>query len=187
MKYLARAILSNALLVFLTMGINDMAYSSDSISLPDEQRCAWSEDRGFKVVVQRPEKIAPDIFPIATLFRYNEGKKEIVWTLELPIYVGPRYFLVSDSGVVLFVDEWIRKRQTDYALMLIDQSGKIEATSLDTLFEMANTARDEALNSSRFGGWLSIEPKFISTNKALLGIGGKNLIIDLDRDISSDQ
>ena len=94
--------------------------------------------------------------------------------------------MVADSGVVLFVDEWIRKRQTDYALMLIDQSGKIEATALDTLFEMAKTARDEALDSSRFGGWLSNEPKFISTSKVLLGISGKNLIIDLDRDISSD-
>jgi hypothetical protein len=186
MIYMFRAILVNVLFVFFLTGINNMAYSSDSILLPDKQRCVWSKDRNFKVLVQRPEKIAPDIFPIATLFRYVEGKKEIVWSLDLPIHVGPRYILVADDGVVLFVDEWIRKRQTDYALMIIDQLGKVKSTTLGAVFDMAGAARDEALKSSRFGGWISTEPKFITANEVLLGIGGKDLLIDLHGDISSD-
>lgn len=78
MIYMFRAILVNVLFVFFLTGINNMAYSSDSILLPDKQRCVWSKDRNFKVLVQRPEKKLRQIsFPLQRYLGMSKVKRKL--------------------------------------------------------------------------------------------------------------
>lgn len=85
-------------------------------------------------------------------------RRRSLWNRPLPHEQGPRDALVSDSGAVVLLDEWINVVPR-HAIMLIAPDGRTLALySGEQLFAVLNVPREAISANARNGVWMSSEP-----------------------------
>ncbi len=85
-------------------------------------------------------------------------QRRSLWNRLLPHEQGPRSALVTDSGAVVLLDEWINVVPR-HAIMLIGPDGRTPARySGEQLFAILNVPRKAISANARHGVWMSSEP-----------------------------
>ncbi len=123
--------------------------------------------------------------PTATGTLY-EGDRRL-WQSNLPHEYGPRFVLVSPTGQVLLVDEFINVA-SPYALTLLDRAGNVIAQySFDDIKRTLDVSSAELTQQATSGWWISAPPTLGSTDDAaarsgaiaLIQTGGTTLEVNL--------
>ena len=151
------------------MGVSLMA--ADRMDLPPLERRFGS---GFVLTVKTLDGWKT---PLArgTLADARGGVK---WERELPHHHGPRRVLVTQSGQVLLVDEWINVLSR-YALTLIAPSGVTVAQySGEHLISALGVPRAAIRLHARLGAWMTVEPKVVG-DSVLFEAGDRRLVLRL--------
>lgn len=102
------------------------------------------------------------------------------WQTDLPHEYGPRFALVSPSGQVLLLDEFINVA-SPYALTLINPAGEVVMQrSFDTVQKALDVSPAALTQEATGGWWISAPPRLnASGNRALVQTGGTTLEINL--------
>lgn len=117
---------------------------------------------------------------LAELFSIGRGGRRTLWSKALPHRYGPWSAIVSDSGSVLLLDEWV-KTPSQFALMLIDAAGtEIARYSMSDIAEVSGVPTSKLVTTARIGPWMSASPKpAFDRRVVMLEAGGVPLEIDL--------
>lgn len=115
---------------------------------------------------------------VAELAEISGNERRLVWRQDLPHRMGPRTAVVTDSGTVVLIDEWINS-PSPYALTVIDSSGKILAQySLDQLIAALGVERRAISANARLGIWMSAAPVLSADGAAIIfRTGGRRLTV----------
>ena len=152
------------------MGVSLMA--EDRIDLPPLERRFGS---GFVLTVKTLDGWKTPLAR-ATLVDARGGVK---WERELPHHHGPRRVLVTQSGQVLLVDEWINVLSR-YALTLIAPSGVTVAQySGEHLISALGVPRAAIRLHARLGAWMTVEPR-MDGDSVVFEAGGRRLVLRLE-------
>lgn len=107
-----------------------------------------------------------------------DARGEVKWERELPHHHGPRRVLVTQSGQVLLVDEWINVLSR-YALTLIAPSGVTVAQySGEHLISALGVPRAAIRLHARLGAWMTVEPR-MDGDSVFFEAGGRRLVLRL--------
>ena len=151
------------------MGVSLMA--ADRMDLPPAERRFGS---GFVLTVKTLDGWKTPLGR-ATLADARGGVK---WERELPHHHGPRRVLVTKSGQVLLVDEWINVLSR-YALMLIAPSGVTVAQySGEQIISLLGVPRAAIRLNARVGAWMTAEPSAVG-DSVFFEAGGRRLVLRL--------
>ena len=153
--------------------------NADRITLPDARREFTSPSGGFSFVVSTRDEWKSlrgtgELFSVAGLTRTP------VWSGELPQQYGPRFVIVSDSGSVLTLDEWINV-STPYAVVVRDRNNRqVAQHSTDAVQATLQVPMNEVTRLAKFGWWITAAPARTSAGDAVrVETGGKILTIRL--------
>lgn len=104
-----------------------------------------------------------------------------LWQQRLPHDGGPRLALVSDRGIVVLLDDWIRI-PSPRAIMVLTGSGQVLANhSIEQVIDRVQRPPREVTEAARFGNWLSEEARLAQpAGPVLLRCAGRSLSLDLD-------
>ncbi|MDP2834761.1 MAG: hypothetical protein Q8Q28_15975 [Pseudomonadota bacterium] len=126
------------------------------ISLPPPQRHFSSPSGRFVLTFSSLDRRTPSVS--AELVEVSGTRRRSLWSRLLPHEQGPRGALVSDSGAVVLLDEWINVVPR-HAIMLIGPDGRTLALySGEQLFAILNVPRKAISANARHGVWMSSEP-----------------------------
>ena len=151
------------------MGVSLMA--ADRIDLPPLERRFGSS---FVLTVKTLDGWKTPLAR-ATLADARGGVK---WEQELPHHHGSRRVLVTQSGQVLLVDEWINVLSR-YALTLIAPSGVTVAQySGEQLISALGVPRAAIRLHARLGAWMTVEPR-MDGDSVVFEAGGRRLVLRL--------
>ncbi len=151
------------------MGVSLMA--TDRIDLPPLERRFGS---GFVLTVKSLDGWKTPLGR-AMLVDARGGVK---WERELPQHHGPRQVLVTKSGQVLLMDEWINVLSR-YALMLIAPSGVTMAEySGEQIIRALGVPRAAIRLNARWGVWMTSEPSVVG-DAVFFEAGGRRLVLRL--------
>jgi hypothetical protein len=116
----------------------------------------------------------------ARLLARNSGSLEPAWTQTLPHERGPRHVLVTDTGAVVLIDEWINV-PSRHALMLLSPGGeRLAHYSIDALVQMLGVPRRTVAEHGKLGIWLSAAPSLAPDGSAVvLPSAGRRLLLRL--------
>ncbi len=108
--------------------------------------------------------------PSAQLFRVAKSgqPRSEVWKIdELPHRLGPWDVLISNEGVVVLVDEWVRT-PTPLSLMVIDPVGKIKVVhSIGDIAKFTGNSPTLLIDSAKMGIWQSSKPMVSSDSQSI--------------------
>lgn len=122
--------------------------------------------------------------PTATGTLYKAGSR--LWQSNLPHEYGPRFALVSPSGQVLLLDEFINVA-SPYALTLFDPAGTaIAQHSFEDVKRALGVSSADLTRQATSGWWISAPPTLQAADdspesgqRALIQTGGTTLEVDL--------
>lgn len=147
----------------------------DVHELPEEIRKFKSPNGRFELVIQTFDRWKTRE-PVAILWK--TGKQE--WRLTLPHSHGPRYALVSDTGVSILFDEWINIA-SNHAVTVISKDGMpMRDWSFETVQTTLEASPDQLNEHAGSGLWISKEPT-IDGEIANVPSGGVSLDVDIRR------
>ena len=153
--------------------------NSDRITLPDARREFTSRGGGFAFVVSTRDEWK-SLRGTGELFSLSGSTRMSVWSAELPQQYGPRFVIVSDTGSVLMLDEWINV-STPSAVVLRDRNNRqIAQHSTDAVQATLQVPMSEVTRQAKFGWWITTPPVLTSAGDAVrVETGGKVLTIRL--------
>lgn len=173
----------SCLLLLLVSIVGNMqdTMARDEIELPPIKRVFTSVSGDFELTIKRPQHLTPNAFPQADLYRIAaDGKRTKIWDKTLSIYIGPRFVLVSDTGYVIFFDEWLRKVATDYAIQIFLPDGSISYNStLKNIITITALKWSEITKIAKYGAWLSTVPMLLHSEYINFEVGGVPLILKI--------
>ena len=108
-----------------------------------------------------------------------------LWQRDLPHEYGPRFVLVSPTGQVLLLDEFINVA-SPYALTLLEAKGEaIAQYSFDDIKRTLGVSSAALTQQATSGWWISAPPRLSSGGasagqRALIQTGGTTLEVDLN-------
>lgn len=149
------------------------ARATDEISRPPARRVFASVSGRFVLtLVAVPH--GPGTLAEATLEDISADRRQRLWQRTLPQEDGPRTAVVSDSGAVLLVDEWINVVPR-HALMLIGSDGRTIADySGEQVFSRLAVPRGRITAEAREGVWRSSAPVLAAGGDAVrMRAGGR--------------
>ena len=121
--------------------------------------------------------------PAATGTLYRAGTR--LWQRDLPHEYGPRFVLVSPTGQVLLLDEFINVA-SPYALTLLEAEGDaIAQYSFDDIKRTLDVSSAALTQQATSGWWISASPRLSTEGasagqQALIQTGGTTLEVDLN-------
>jgi len=166
--------------LLLAMGDTQDAMARDEIDLPPIQRIITSANGSFELVITRPDRLVPRMFPQSVLYRRTvpDGERIQVWDKALNIYIGPRFVVVSDTGIVIFFDEWLRKNHTDYAVQVLGIDGvRYKNYTLEEVITITGLNWPEIVETARYGAWMSKAPTLRDSDCISFEVGGTHLLL----------
>ena len=111
--------------------------------------------------------------PIAVL---SSGEKDI-WRLTLSHSHGPRSVVITDSGTVVLLDEWVRIKSA-HAVTVIPPTGKgVQDWSFDEVRTILDVPSKTLTQSAKIGMWMFGTPT-VKGSVVSIPAGGKTLTID---------
>ena len=116
--------------------------------------------------------------PTAVATFYAAGNRR--WQTTLPHEYGPRFTLVSATGHVLFVDEYINVA-SPHALTILSPQGEHTAQySFDDIQQTLNLRTSDLTQQATSGWWVSNPPRIgDNENQVLIETGGTTLAVNL--------
>ena len=171
------------LALLLGLGDTQNVMARDEIALPPIQRSITSENGEFELIITRPERLVPDMFPKAVLYRIvPNSERTKVWDKTLNIYIGPRFAVVSNAGIVVLLDEWLRKVVTDYAIQVYGLDGSLAYNyKLEKIIPITGLNWPEIAETAKYGAWISTAPALLDSNIISFEVGGIPLILRIDQ------
>ena len=153
----------------------------DMMPLPPLTREQVSENERWHAEVIRPEELRPNLFSFIAIrpTRPSDGQNR---RCQLAYPIGPRFFFVLDNGRVLLVDEWLRRFDTENALIVLSPDCETLARfSVDEFMRVSGQTEEAVKANAGFGPWLSGRPRLATGGEALiLPIGHARVQIDLN-------
>lgn len=115
-----------------------------------------------------------------TMATLSDASGHARWQMTLPHEGGPRAMLVSDTGTVLFIDEWINVIPR-HALVVVTPTGKIVGDhSGESVLTRLNVPRRTIGDLARVGPWRSSDAALSADGRsASLRAGGRTVTISL--------
>jgi hypothetical protein len=152
--------------------------TSDQITLPDASREFVSPSGAFSFVVSTRDGWK-SVHAIGEHFT-GRSSRRLLWSRELPQQFGPRFVIVSDTGSVLMLDEWINV-SSQYAVLLLDRDNRqVTQRSTDAVQAVLGVPMNEIVQSAKYGWWITAPPRLDAAGVAVLvGAGGRVLSIRL--------
>ena len=102
----------------------------------------------------------------AELFRVDlkTSTCELIWRIDkLPHRLGPAMALVSNSGLVILIDEWV-KTPSPVAITVLDQKGKTKAVySFADIARLTKNSEAMMIEDAKVGVWQSAAAKLSQT------------------------
>ncbi|MGB3292173.1 MAG: hypothetical protein WBB01_04155 [Phormidesmis sp.] len=156
------------------------AASTDRLSHPPDRQTFTTGPYQFVVTPANQWQT-----PTATGTLYKAESR--LWQSNLPHEYGPRFALVSSTGQVLLIDEFINVA-SPYALTLLDPKGTVIAQhSFDDLKRTLGVSSADLTRQATSGWWISAPPTLsaaadspaIPGQRALIQTGGTTLEVDL--------
>jgi hypothetical protein len=150
---------------------------SDRITLPNPRREFLAANGKYAFVVATQDGWKS---PHGTgeLFAVAGGNRTSIWAHELQQQFGPRFVLVSNTGTVLMLDEWINVA-TPRAIVIFDRSGKLVAQhSTEAVQAVVNVPMNDIVRLAKQGWWITEPPTLNSAgDQVRVATGGKRLDI----------
>ncbi|MBC7924672.1 MAG: hypothetical protein H7039_03360 [Bryobacteraceae bacterium] len=117
----------------------------------------------------------------AELFSTSRGSRRSLWSKDLPHRFGPGSAIVSDTGRVLLIDEWL-KTPSPYAVVLFAETGtEVARYSMQDIAQVSGVPSSKLVTTARFGPWMSALPRAeVSRNTVILEAGNVRLELNLD-------
>lgn len=152
----------------------------DAVRLPPEVRTVRSENGVYELRLKRPAELRKGRFPTAKLCRVSDaGSQTTRWQQHLDFYVGPRFMFVTNDGVVVLVDEWLRKVDTPNAVTGFGPDGnRMYRYSLDDIKAKTGLSWSKIESSATEGAWLSEPPVITGSRTIELHVGNVRLRLD---------
>lgn len=149
------------------------------ISLPPDRREFYSPLGNFVLTVATADHWKTP-FATAELLSVDGALRRPLWHQTLPHKRGPRRALVSDSGAVVLIDEWLNTVSRQ-ALVCVDPAGQTLAQySTKHLAQTLGVARKTLKSYARRGLWLSRVPVLRPDSSAVdFKAGGRKLVLSL--------
>lgn len=156
--------------------------AGDSIVLPPSERVFRSPNGEYELRIYRPEHLQPGRYPYVVLEQSDpDGSEKIKTCFSLNIYVGPRFAYVDDQGFVVFIDEWLRKRHSDYAVQGFDSSGRLRFRySTKDVVSLTRHDWPAISSAARYGPWLADAPTFTAPRKLTFVVGEKSIELNVE-------
>lgn len=153
--------------------------TDDRITLPPVRKESQSPGGTYVFAVSTPDNWR-SFFATGELFSLAGSSRRLLWSARLAQRYGPRFVLVSDSGVVLMIDEWMNVT-SPYAVVIVDAANRpIAQHSTDTVQAALQIPMNRIVEMAAHGPWISVPPRFDGTGeRVLVGAAGKTLIIRL--------
>lgn len=155
------------------------ATNTDRITLPDARREFTSRSGNFSFVVSTRDNWQ-SLRGTGELFSIAGSTRTSLWSADLSQQYGPRFVIVSDTGTVLMLDEWINVSTAD-AVVLRDRSNRqIARHSTDAVQAALQVPMNEVTRLAKYGWWITAPPVLTSAGDAVrVETGGKVLTIRL--------
>lgn len=155
------------------------ATNTDRITLPDARREFTSRSGNFSFVVFTRDGWQ-SLRGTGELSSVAGSTRTPVWSADLSQQYGPRFVIVSDTGTVLMLDEWINV-STPYAVVLRDRNNRqIAQHSTDAVQATLQVPMNEVTRLAKYGWWITAPPVLTSAGDAVrVETGGKALTIRL--------
>ena len=153
--------------------------TDDRITLPPVRK-EWQSPGGtYLFAVSTPDNWR-SFFATGELFSLDGSSRRLLWSAKLAQRYGPRFVLVSDSGTVLMLDEWMNVT-SPYAVVIVDRANRsIAQHSTDAVQAAVQVPLNRIVELAVHGPWISAPPRFDGTGeRVLVGAGGKTLIVRL--------
>ncbi len=152
---------------------------ADRIVLPPDRR-EFSSPSGSHVLTLSSADHWQTRLALAQLQQRSGSALTPLWQKTLPQERGPRHVLVTDSGAVLLIDEWINV-PSRHALMLLAPDGKeLAHHGIDALVRLLGVSRRTVAEHGNLGIWLSAAPVLSDDGNAVfLASAGRKLILRL--------
>lgn len=127
--------------------------------------------------------------PSAQLFQISESgtSRSQVWRIdELPHRLGPGDVLISNSGVVVLIDEWVRT-PSPVSLMVVGAVGKtIKVHSFNDIAQVTGKPKDSLIESAKVGIWQSRRPVIsLDSERVQFFTGDTHFTLDLESGVIS--
>jgi hypothetical protein len=153
--------------------------AKDVIDLPPASREIPSPRGDYVFVVSTPDAWK-SLKAKGELFRLSDGRRESVWSQQLPQEYGPRYALVGPEGSVLLVDEWIHV-ESRYAVMVVDAAGRVVAQhAFGDVQGVLDVPVAKVVKLASLGWWVTTPPVLdAERGVATIGAAGKVLGVRL--------
>jgi len=134
--------------------------SADTRKTPELVREFFSPSGEFRLVISGSKGwLNPR--PSAELFQMLDSGRSSVqeWRIEeLPHRLGPESAIISNDGIVVLVDEWIRT-PSPRALTVFDREGMVKSVySFDEIAKITGMSPSLMIKSAKTGTWESGKP-----------------------------
>ena len=159
---------------------NGRGASRDALVLPPANREFQSPSGQFVLTLSSADNWKTRHAVAELAVSADGGERKPVWRRILPHEKGPRRVLVTDTGAVVLLDEWINI-PSRHALMLISPEGRTLAHfSIDELISTLGVARKTISANARLGIWLSSMPVPSTDGTAMVfRTAGRGLVLEL--------
>ena len=156
----------------------------DRISLPPVRLEQLSPNRKFQFVISSKNSwktAQPDAFLYQLSGVTGGGPKTLLWNGRLPQQYGPRYTLVSPTGEVLLLDEYLNINSQQAIYLIHGQPRKTTAYRLDDIVKILGLPPARLTEKAKGGSWwISAAPTLAPAgDKAFVPTGGKMLVVHL--------
>lgn len=152
----------------------------DAKALPPEFRTFPSPAGSYVLELRGPAGWKTP-YAQAELFSVSTGGRRSVWSKTLQHRYGPGLAIVSDSGQVLLIDEWL-KTPSPQAIVLFSNTGSEAARySMPEIAAVSGVPSSKLVTAARAGVWMSSPPDAVfSRAVVVLEAGGVRLEINLN-------
>ena len=154
---------------------------NDSISLPPTNRVVESRNKTFRFRIYTTDNWRTP-FPDATLTVVGTGKSaRLAWQGKLPQHYGPRFSLVTPTGMVILLDGWLNIKPAHAITILNNSRGTLLNFSYEEVRRTLGISAATLAEKARFGSWwIAGTPALdASGGRVLIPSGGKILIVDV--------
>lgn len=130
----------------------------DALPMPPALRHGASPAGDYHLVLTLAE-VDGRRYTTASLYEATEAVCQPVWSQPLPHSYGPRLAMVSDTGTVVLLDDWINVA-SPRAIVVLDRAGEVMAQhSFDDIVAATGQSRAEVVDQAAQGFWLAGNPE----------------------------
>ena len=151
----------------------------DALPLPPALRHGASPSGDYHLVLTLAEAEGRR-YTIASLYAATEDLCQQIWSQPLPHSYGPRLALVSDTGTVVLLDDWINVA-SPRAIVVLNRAGAVMAQhSFDDIVAATGQSRAAVVDQAAQGFWLAGNPEINRAGSHLsIPAAGGQLTLDL--------